>query len=229
MTRMRKNDGPAAISCAGGDFPDRSGADCRGPKGRCIVASGLGRLGCRRIEPNSMTWSFVVAALVAAFAVVPASAEETCHAFESQFAKERMCVSSVLAPQGGSTYGPDRLLGTTDGAWCEGVAGPGVGQSVTLHHDPPQLVRTINVTAGYAKSDDAFRNNGRVKKALIETDRGLKQTVTLKDVRASQSIVIPKGRIASVRLTILEVFPGARGSDTCMSEFLTNLEEFRND
>jgi hypothetical protein len=49
-----------------------------------------------------MPWSFVVAALVAALAAVPASAEETCHAFESQFAKERMCVSSVLAPQGAS-------------------------------------------------------------------------------------------------------------------------------
>ena len=162
-------------------------------------------------------------------AVVPAFAEETCHAFESQFAKERICVSSVLAPQADNTYGPDRLMGTTDGAWCEGAAGPGIGQSVTLHHDPPQLLRTIHITAGYAKSDDAYRNNGRVKKALIETDRGLKQTVTLKDVRASQKIVIPKARIAWVRLTILEVFPGARGTDTCMSEFLTNLEEFGND
>ena len=67
-----------------------------------------------------MTWSLVVAALVAAFAVVPASADETCHAFASQFAKERMCVSSVLAPQGGSDYAPKNLAdGNPATAWCE--------------------------------------------------------------------------------------------------------------
>ncbi len=176
-----------------------------------------------------MQSSFVVAAFAAALAALPARAEQTCHAFESQFAKERICVTSVLAPQAGNSYGPGRLMGTTDGAWCEGVAGPGIGQSVTLHHDPRQFVRTIHVTAGYAKSDEAYRNNGRVKTALIETDRGYKKTVTLKDVRESQKIIIPKARIAWVRLTIVEVFPGARGSDTCMSEFLTGLEEFGND
>jgi hypothetical protein len=176
-----------------------------------------------------MQLPLVVAAVAAALAAVPACAEDICHSFESQFAKERICVSSVLAPQAGNTYGPDRLLGTSDGAWCEGVAGAGIGQSVTLHHAPPQLVRTLHVTAGYAKSDDAYRSNGRVKTALIETDRGYKKTVTLKDVRESQKVIIPKARIAWVRFTILEGFPGARGSDTCMSEFLTDLEEFGND
>jgi hypothetical protein len=176
-----------------------------------------------------MQWSFAAAAVAAALVAAPAVAEETCHGFTSQFAKERICVSSVLAPQAGNTYGPDRLTGTTDGAWCEGVAGPGIGQSVTLHHDPKQMVRTLNVTAGYAKSEDAYRDNGRVKTALIETDRGYKKTVALKDVRESQKIVIAKARIAWVRLTILEVFPGARGTDTCMSEFLTDLEEFGNE
>jgi len=170
-----------------------------------------------------------LAVVGAALAGTPARAAETCHAFGGQFAKERICVSSVLASQAGSTYGPDHLMGTGDGAWCEGVPGPGIGQSVTIHHDPPQVLRTINVTAGYAKSDQTYRNNGRVEKALIETDGGLKKTVTLKDTRDSQPIVIPKAKVAWVKLTILEVYPGARGSDTCMSEFLTNLEEFGNE
>jgi hypothetical protein len=168
-------------------------------------------------------------AVAAALAGAPARGAETCHAFDGQFAKERICVSSVLAPQAGKTYGPDHLLGTGGGAWCEGVPGPGIGQSVTIHHDPPQVMRTINLTAGYATSDETYRNNGRIKKALIETDRGLKRTVTLKDTRESQKITIPKAKVAWVKLTILEVFSGARGSDTCMSEFLTNLEEFANE
>jgi hypothetical protein len=169
------------------------------------------------------------AVIVAALAGGPARAAETCHAFEGQFAKVKICVSSVLAPQAGNTYGPDHLMGTGDGAWCEGVAGPGIGQSVTIHQDPSQVMRTINVMNGYAKSDETFRNNGRVKKALIETDGGAKKTVTLKDTRESQEIVIPKGKVAWVKLTILEVYPGVRASDTCMSMFLTNLEEFANE
>ena len=167
-------------------------------------------------------------AAAAAFAATPARAE-TCHAFEGQFAKVSICVSSVLAPQAGTTYGPDHLMGNGDAAWCEGVPGPGVGQSVTIHHASPQLMRTINIIPGYSKSDETWRNNGRVKKALIETDRGVKQTVTFKDARGVQNIVIPKGKVTWVKLTILDVYPGARGSDTCMSEFLTNLEELGNE
>jgi hypothetical protein len=102
---------------------------------------------------------FAFAAVAAALAATPAAAE-TCHAFVGQFAKERICVSSVLAPQAGNTYGPDHLMGTGDGAWCEGAPGPGIGQSVTIHHDPPQVMRTINVTAGYARSEETYRNNG---------------------------------------------------------------------
>jgi hypothetical protein len=132
-----------------------------------------------------MQLPLVVAVMAVALAAAPACAEDICHAFETQFAKERICVSSVLAPQAGNTYGPDRLLGTSDGAWCEGVAGAGIGQSVTLHQAPSQLVRTLHLTAGYAKSDDAYRNNGRVKTALIETDRGYRKTVTLKARRSS--------------------------------------------
>jgi hypothetical protein len=171
----------------------------------------------------------VIAAFAAALVAPPAAADEICHAFDSQFAKERLCVSSVLAPQGANTYGPAHLMGADDGAWCEGVAGPGTGQSVTLYHEPRQRVRTINVTAGYAKSEEVYRSNGRVKIALVETDRGYKKTVTLKDARESQKIVIPKASIAWVKLTIVEVYPGARGSDTCMSEFLTDLEELANE
>jgi hypothetical protein len=160
------------------------------------------------------TW-IAATAVAAALAASPACAEETCHAFEGQFAKVRICVSSVLAAQAGNTYGPDHLVGTGDGAWCEGVAGPGIGQSVTIHQDPTQVMRTINVLNGYTKSEDTFRNNGRVKKALIETDRGVKKAVTLKDTCEPQEVVIPKGKVTWVKLTILEVVPGVRGSDTC--------------
>ena len=44
-----------------------------------------------------MQWSFAAAAVAATLVAVPAAAEETCHAFTSQFAKERICVSTCMS------------------------------------------------------------------------------------------------------------------------------------
>lgn len=48
---------------------------------------------------------------------------------------ERRAVSSVLAPQGARSYGPENLArwtGDATRAWCEGAAGPGAGETVTV-------------------------------------------------------------------------------------------------
>ena len=156
-----------------------------------------------------------------------AQAAEVCHALPGgQFGESRWCVSSVLPPQAGNTYGPEHLSGTnTGGAWCEGGPGPGIGQTTTLHMKPPGHFRTVSLTNGYTKTDDTFRRNGRVKRALIETSRGFKTTVSVKDTPKDQRFVIPKTTAAWVRLTILDVYPGTQGTDTCMSWFSVDLEE----
>jgi hypothetical protein len=177
--------------------------------------------------PISLAISLAIAGLVSAVSF--ASTAETCHTTETQFGKFRTCVSSVLPPQAGNSYGPDHLNGMGDRAWCEGAPGPGIGQTITLHQEPRQTIRTLNITNGYAKSDDTFRRNGRIKTATIETDRGYKRTVTLKDTREPQKITIAKAKIGWVRLTIASVTAGSRDSDTCVSEFLTNVEEFANE
>jgi hypothetical protein len=174
-------------------------------------------------------------AFIAMSLLGPAWAAETCHTTpDGQFGKARYCVSSVLAPQAGNTYGPNHLDvtagdGKTVGAWCEGAPGPGIGQSITLHYEPPQVIGTIMITNGYAKSDATFRANGRVQRARIETDSGYSRTITLKDTRESQKVSVKKGRLAWVKMTILSVYSGDRHADTCISEFLLNVEEFANE
>lgn len=163
-------------------------------------------------------------------ALIPAAASaETCHTDPGgQYGKITICVSSVLAPQGGNTYGPEHLIGRAENeglAWCEGVAGPGVGQTITEKLDGGFAAQNLSITNGYAKSDATFRANGRIKRAVIETNRGTKTTVTLKDTREPQKVRLPKGKIAWVKLTIAEVYPGDAHAGTCVSEFGITLDE----
>ena len=173
----------------------------------------------------------ILLAAIPALAAISASAAsaETCHTDPGgQFGKITICASSVLPPQGGNTYGPEHLIGRpeNDGmAWCEGAAGPGVGQSITEKLDGSFVAQSLTITNGYAKSDEAFRANGRIKRAVIETNRGTKTTVTLKDTREPQRLRFPKGKVAWVKLTITEVYPGGAHADTCVSEFGIGLDE----
>ncbi len=168
----------------------------------------------------------LTAIVLLAWTVAPVHADEICHTQGGQYAETRTCVSSTLAPQGGNSYGPDQITGLGEGAWCEGVAGPGIGQSVTVHQKPVRKIGTIMFVNGYAKTPETFRANGRVKRARIETSGGAARTVTLKDTAEMEEIKIPPARVSWIRLTIVDVYPGERHADTCISKFYFNQEEF---
>jgi hypothetical protein len=173
------------------------------------------------------TCSLAIAFIAAIHCCSPAAADETCFERSHQFGKMRHCVTSVRPPEGAVTFGPDHLAGTDNGTWCaENVT---ERQTITLYQDPKALIRTINITNGNATSDESLRRNARVESAQIETDRGYKGTIALKDTRAPQKFVIPKGRIAWLRLTILDTYPSKSKFGVCVSEFLVNIEEFANE
>jgi len=183
---------------------------------------------CERLAPNGGTPMRIALLGLLFVAAVPAAAE-TCHTINGQFGKVTACVSSVLPGQGGNSYGPEHLFGLTDGAaWCEGVPGPGIGETITLRLERRQAVRTLSLTNGYAKNNDTFRANGRIRRAIVETDRGVKTSVSLKDTAEPQTLHIPKATIGWVRLTIVEVFAGDKHADTCVTGFSVDLEEFGN-
>lgn len=168
----------------------------------------------------------LIAVALLTWTVVPVAADEICHTQGGQYAETRTCVTSVLAPQGGNSYGPDQITGLGDGAWCEGVPGPGIGQTVTVHQKPVTKIGTIMFVNGYAKTAQTFRANGRVKRARIETSSGTVRVITLKDTAGMEGIKLPPARVSWIRLTILDVYPGERHADTCISKFYFNQEEF---
>jgi hypothetical protein len=173
---------------------------------------------------RSWTLAFSSAALWLAPAI--AAAAEVCHAQSGQYGDTRTCVTSVLAPQAGKTYGPEALAGSDGSAWCEGVAGPGTGQAITLHQAPESVVGTVSFGNGYARTPALYRANGRVKQAEIRTSGGYHKVIALKDSKEIQSIAISPSKVSWIRLTILDVYPGARGTDTCVTTFHLNQEDF---
>lgn len=172
-----------------------------------------------------------IVCLALAVGQTPGNAAEICseRGLMQYTDSSRTCVSSVLSPQAGNSYGPDKLGGGYDkpeGAWCEGVDGTGEGQTITLHQKPNNKIGSMTFVNGYAKTPERFKANGRVKEARIETDNGYSKTITLKDTAQQQTIRISPAKVSWLRLTILSVYPGARANDTCVTAFSFNQEDF---
>lgn len=168
--------------------------------------------------------------VIAAPAFAQTKAKETCAEQNGQYANTRFCVSSALAPQGENKYGPEIFVeGDEKKAWCEGVVGYGIGESVTIHFKPAVRLQEFSFANGYSKTPETFRNNSRVKQFRIQTSDGFATVVTLPDQSDAHTIKLPRPvKPQWVRFTIAEVYPGARGSDTCVSGLFPNLEQLNN-
>jgi hypothetical protein len=156
--------------------------------------------------------------------------KEECATQNGQYAEVRFCASSVLPEQGENKYGPEIFVENDEKkAWCEGVTGYGHNESVTLHFKPAVRVQEFSFANGYAKSEETYRNNSRVKQLRIQTSDGFATVVTVPDTKESHTIKLPRPvKPQWVRFTIAEVYPGARGADTCISAILPNLEQLNN-
>lgn len=174
--------------------------------------------------------------LVAACAVLVCSGayaqpqKEQCATQNGQFAETRFCVTSVLASQGENKYGPEIFTESDEKkAWCEGVTGYGIGETVTIHFKPAVRVQEFTFLNGYQKSDETFANNSRVKQLRVQTSDGLATIVAVPDKKDAFTIKLPRAAKPQwVRFSIVDVYPGARGSDTCITEILPNLEQLNN-
>lgn len=165
--------------------------------------------------------------LALAFSPGPAAAGDICHQQgPTQYNDSlRTCVSSVLPEQGGRNYGPENLASDKPkAAWCEGVTGDGIGQTITLHQTPAGVIDSLIVVNGYARTSELYRANGRVRQARIVTSGGYEKTVNLMDNADRQEIRISPHQVTWIRLVILAVYPGARFNDTCLSTFQLGLE-----
>jgi hypothetical protein len=156
--------------------------------------------------------------------------KEVCATQAGQHAETQFCVNSALEPQGDNKYGPEIFVEAGEkNAWCEGVIGYGIGEAVTIRFKPAVRLQEFSFVNGYQKTDETFKNNSRAKRLHIQTSDGFATVVTVPDTRDAHTIKLARPvKPQWVRFTIADVYPGARGSDTCISGIFPNLEQLNN-
>ena len=100
----------------------------------------------------------------------------------------------------------------------------GIGETVTIRIEGAVPFRRLLLGNGYPKSSQTFANNGRVKTVEITADTGLRAVVTLADRSDLTPIDLPALAQNWIRLTIVDVYPGARFADTCLSYVMPDYE-----
>lgn len=169
-----------------------------------------------------------VVPLIAVTSATGASGAELCQVMSDTqaYSSQSICVSSALGSQSGNQYDIHSLLDDNlSTAWCEGVKGAGIGESITLRWTDASIVDNIWLHNGYTKSDRVFYNNARVRDVLVTlwatNDSERRQmNFTLADTQREQAIPIPWPHLQprQIDITILSTYPGTKYADTCMTE-----------
>ena len=138
---------------------------------------------------------------------------------------DNIVASSTLNSQGSKNYKATNLFDCDpETAWVEGVKGHGIGQWIQVKKASSYLegswvsIGTISILNGYAKSDKAWRENGRVKRLKVYCNGKPKYILELQNSRSLQSFNVDISKGATIKFEILDVYPGTKYQDTVISE-----------
>lgn len=152
----------------------------------------------------------------------PSAAGESC----ARSGFETYCVSSMLKPQFGNSYGAANLFDASTGtAWVEGASGNGVGEWITIEFETVRRVKSIHVQNGYQKSPDIFANNNRVRQIRVLFSGGESQTFVLDDKLSAQLLMLrPPVSAHWMQFIIDDVWAGNKYTDTAITKLLVNSD-----
>ena len=140
--------------------------------------------------------------------------------------------SSHLPAQGANRYDVRQLDdGSATTAWVEGADGDGVGEALVfrLVGDPDHDVGAVDLSGfrvvnGYGKSAAAWRENGRVRTALVLVNGRPVAHARLADSMRLQWVSLPEPPEVRaddvVTLVVTGVYPGERYDDLAVSEIV---------
>ena len=103
--------------------------------------------------------------------------------------------------------------------WAEGKKGDGIGETFEFDmSSSSRFPRDVRILNGYVDplKPHLFKENNRIKKALLQTDTGIKKEFEFRDEVEFTQIILPED-VKHVKLTILEVYKGTKYQDTCIT------------
>jgi hypothetical protein len=134
-----------------------------------------------------------------------------------------------------SSYSPQNTVDQNEKtAWVEGKEGYGIGESICYSFNEPVNIEELRIINGYAKSEELYLANSRVKKLKItvKTDsQEMIDSIDLNDLPYSKVIkdcgekifkVYYENKLVlkEISFTILDIYKGSKFKDTCISEFV---------
>ena len=139
---------------------------------------------------------------------------------------ETYCVSSLLKPQFGNSYGAANLFDASTGtAWVEGASGNGIGEWITIEFEMQRRVKSIHVQNGYQKSPDIFAKNNRVRQLRVLFSGGESQIFILEDRLSAQLLTLrPAVSAHWMQFIIDDVWAGNKYTDTAITKLLVNSD-----
>lgn len=152
----------------------------------------------------------------------PSAAGESC----ARSGFETYCVSSMLKPQFGNSYGATNLFDASTGtAWVEGASGNGIGEWITIEFETVRRVKSIHVQNGYQKNPDIFAKNNRVRQLRMLFSGGESQIFILDDKLSAQLLSL-RTPIAAywMQFIIDDVWAGNKYTDTAITKLLVNSD-----
>lgn len=108
--------------------------------------------------------------------------------------------------------------------WVEGKKDDGIGETFEFDmSSPARQDWDIRILNGYVDplKPHLFKENNRIKKALLETDTGIKKEFEFHDEVEFTQFILPSD-VKHVKLTILEVYKGTKYRDTCITSVEVN-------
>ncbi|WP_156130565.1 NADase-type glycan-binding domain-containing protein [Paenibacillus durus] len=129
----------------------------------------------------------------------------------------KITASSTLPKSKVSSHNSSQVIdGDTATCWCEGVKGNGIGQSFTIRFTKTIEIGSLKILPGYGKSISTYLENNSVRKARITFSDG---TSIIADFTKGSRFDLPEEKMTtSITFTILDIVPGSKYNDTCVSE-----------
>ena len=134
--------------------------------------------------------------------------------------------SSVLPPEGKTSFDAANVVGFNNGTWAEGKPGPGIGEWLELRPVVAKPLRSLTLKPGYQATDELFKANARPKRIKVILNGEHHFTADIPDRKASCTIPVTNydEPVKVVKLVFEEVWPGSHFEDLCVSGIIVEAK-----